>query len=49
MEHEYNKITQLMPERYRDAHRQKLSRAELAGKSSLLGKTIELRGFLCGE
>jgi len=42
-------IVQLMPERYRDAHQQKLRRVESAGKSSLLGKTIELHGFLCGE
>ncbi len=38
-------IVQLMPERYRDAHQQKLRRAESAGKSSLLGKTIELHGL----
>jgi PAS domain S-box-containing protein len=38
-------MVQLMPERYRDAHQQKLRRAELAGKSSLLGKTIELHGL----
>ena len=42
-------IAQLMPERYRDAHQQKLRRVESAGKSSLLGKTIKLHGFLCGE
>jgi len=38
-------MVQLMPERYRDAHQQKLRRAELAGESSLLGKTIELHGL----
>jgi len=49
MEYEYNKEVQLMPERYRDAYQQKLRRARLTGKSSLLGKTMELHGFLCGE
>ena len=38
-------MVQLMPERYRDAHQQKLRRAELAGESSLVGKTIELHGL----
>lgn len=38
-------MVQLMPERYRDAHQQKLRRAVSAGESSLLGKTIELHGL----
>ncbi|MDZ4345965.1 MAG: ATP-binding protein, partial [Candidatus Binatia bacterium] len=38
-------MVQLMPERYRDAHQQGLKRAELAGKPSLLEKTIELHGL----
>ncbi len=42
-------IVQLMPERYRDAHQQEIKRANIAGVSSFLGKTIELHGFLCGE
>jgi len=38
-------LTHLMPERYRDAHQQGFKRAELAGQSSFLRKTIELHGL----
>ena len=37
-------ISFLMPERYRDAHRKGLQRVTSTGKSSLLGKTLELVG-----
>src|SRR5207244_201426 len=37
-------LTMLMPERYREGHRQGLARLSATGESRLIGKTLELQG-----
>jgi PAS domain S-box-containing protein len=38
-------LTQLMPERYRDAHRDGLARVNAGGERSVIGTTVELAGL----
>ena len=38
-------LTMVMPERYRDAHRQGIARLQAGGKARVLGATVELHGL----
>ena len=38
-------LTMVMPERYRDAHRQGIARVQAGGEARVIGKTVELHGI----